>query len=140
MDAGLIITRLKGQLTGFRKVGGAADLAAIGAGAPPAPAVYVLPATESAGDSDFAADTVQRITAVFSVVVAVSNKSNAEGEAAVRDLEPRRDQVKAALLGWAPAAGFGPVSFAGGRLVSFDDAVLFWMDDFKTYYFIRSAQ
>ena len=140
MDTGPIIDHLKGQLAGFRKVGGAADLAAIGGGAPPAPAAYVLPATELPGDSEVATTTIQRVVAVFSVVLAVSNKSNAEGEAAVRDLEPRRDQLKAALLGWAPAAGFGPVSFAGGRLVSFDDAVLFWMDDFKTYYYLRSTQ
>ena len=138
MDIQPIIDRLKNGLAGMRKVGGAADLAAVQAGKIPAPSVFVLPATERAAGAQSTVH-IQRKHATFSVVLAVSNKSSAQGDAAVRDLEPLRKQVETLLLGWAPD-GFDPFDFTAGHLVSFDDQVLIWMDDFQTAYFVRSMQ
>lgn len=138
MDLTPVLARLKSQLTGFRKIGGAADLEAIGNGVVPAPAVFLLPGKEVASDMEFAGDTIQRVAARFSLVLAISNKGSAQGEGALGELEPFRDQFKAALLGWVPASHFDPVSFAGGDLLPFGNATLWWLDEFKTAYFIRS--
>jgi hypothetical protein len=67
-----VLARLKSQLTGFRKIGGAADLEAIGSGVVPAPAVFLLPGKEVASDIDIAGDTIQRVHARFSLVHWVS--------------------------------------------------------------------
>lgn len=140
MDLTPVLDRLKAELTGFKKIGGAADLASLGTGLVSTPAAFLFPAEEGAGDMEFAGDSISRISVNFSVVLAVSNKASVQGEASLGGLESFRNQVKAALHGWLPAASHDPVGFAGGRLLSFDDAVLYWMDDFKTAYFIRSPQ
>lgn len=140
MDLAPVLARLKSQLTGFCKIGGAADLAALGNGLVPTPALFLFPAEEQAAAPEFAGDNIARVAVSFSIVLAVSNKASAQGEGALGGLEAYRDQVKAALHGWVPAAGYDLVSFSGGRLMPFDNATLFWMDDFKTAYFMRSPQ
>lgn len=140
MDLTPVLARLKSQLTGFRKIGGAADLEAIGSGVVPAPAVFLLPGKEVASDIDIAGDTIQRVLARFSLVLAISNKGDAQGGGALGELEPFRDQIKAALLGWSPASGFDAVTFCSGDLLPFGNATLWWLEEFKTAYFIRRPQ
>lgn len=138
MDLQPILSQLEGAVTGTRKIGGAADLAAIQEGRVPAPALYVLPMEESASDMAFAGDNIQRVFAKFAVVLAVSNKADAAGAAAVNSIEALRDQVKAALHGWQAPGSTDCVRFTGGRLLSFSDGVLFWMDEFQTTFYYRT--
>lgn len=140
MDLIPVLARLTDQVSLCRSIGGAADLAAIDDGLVATPALFLLPARESASDMNFAGDTIQRVNASFFVALAVSNEGSAQGEGALGDLEPFRDQVKGALLGWVPASSFDPVAYVGGALVSFGDATLVWLDEFKTAYFIRRPQ
>lgn len=128
-----------GKPAGLRKVGGAADLAAIKAGRVPAPALYLLPMDEKASDMDVAGDLIQRVDAGFAVVFAVANKGDAGGAKAVVELEPFRDAVKQLLMGWTIPGYFDQVAFSAGRLLSFDDGVVFWMDEYKTAYIQRTA-
>ncbi|WP_306603929.1 hypothetical protein [Azonexus sp.] len=124
---------------GVRKVGSAADLAALKSGRVPAPALYLLPMDEQAGKMNVASDTIVRVAAGFAVVFAVKNCSDGDGGAAIDDLEPFRDAVKIALHGWSPDTYLDPVEFSSGRLMSFDDGVVFWMDEYRTAYYMRPS-
>jgi hypothetical protein len=128
---------MQNRPAGVRKIGGAADLSRIKAGQVVAPALYLIPMDESAGSMDFAGDTLQRVEAGFAVVLVVSNKSDATGGAAVDDVEPLREAVKLALHGWSPGDLFERISFTRGALLSFDDGLVFWMDEFTTSYWRR---
>ena len=137
MELAPIVARLESQLSGFKKIGGAADLEAIGNGVVPTPACFVVPMRESADDNATFGQFEQRVTVGFSVVLAASNRRDATGAAALSGLEPLRRQIKAAIVGWAPEAEFGePVHFSGGSLLSFADGLLWWADEFhvKSYY------
>lgn len=120
---------------GVRKVGSAADLAAIKAGRTVTPAIYLLPLDELATGMGFSGEALSRVTAGFALVFAVANKSDAAGGAAVGDLEVLRDAVKALLHGWIPAVDYERIAFSRGRLLSLDDGVVFWMDEYATAYF-----
>lgn len=138
MDLSTVLARLKSEVTIIRSIGGAADLASIDDGLVATPALFLLPANERASDMEFAGDTIQHVQASFFVALAVSNEGSAQGEDALGELEPFRNQVKSALLGWIPIVNHDPVSFVSGSLISFNDATLLWMDEFKTAYYIRS--
>ncbi len=144
MDLTPILARLEDQLMGqpggFKKIGGAADLEAIGNGVVPTPACFVVPMRESADDNATFGQFEQRVTVGFSVVLAASNRRDATGAAALAGLEPLRRQIKAAIVGWAPEADFGePVHFSGGSLLSFADGLLWWADEFRVVTYERSS-
>lgn len=139
MDLAPILARLKSQLTGFKTIGSAADLEALGASVAASPSCYLLPMAESAEDNRLLGAFEQRVSVTFSVVLAVSNKRDAGGSAAMGDLEPLRALVRAALIGWPPDPAIGePVRFAGGHLLRFENALLWWMDEFRVTTYLRS--
>lgn len=139
MDLAPIIARLRDETSGFKVVGGAADLDAIGNGVVPAPAAYVIPISESAAPNDIAGGFAQQVAVMFGVVVIASNLSDATGAAAMGGLEARRAAVRGALLGWVPDATNGAtVSFSGGRLLRFGDGLLWWGDDFLVNTYLRT--
>lgn len=124
-----------GKPAGVRKVGNAADLAALKAGHTVTPAIYLLPLDEASTGMGFAGESLVKVVAGFALVFAVANKSDAAGGAAVGDLEVLRDAVKALLHGWIPAVDYERIAFSRGRLLSLDDGVVFWMDEYATAYF-----
>lgn len=138
MDLDLVIARLKATLTGFKAIGGAADLdAAIGA-AVAVPTAFVIPLADSARPSESLGFHEQLLSVAFGVVLVASNRRDTTGAAALADLGALRAQVRDALAGWAPIAAEGlPVQIAGGRLLRLDgDGRLWWSDEFtlQTYY------
>ena len=136
MDLAPILERLKAELTGFRSIAGAADLAAVEA--PPTPAVYVLPLRESADDSDEVDAFDQPVARSVLVVIALSNRRDAAGAAAMVDLAGARRQIRTALVGWSPDEEEDmPLHFAGGNLIRFEDALLWWGDEFTYTTFYR---
>ena len=139
MDLTPILARLQDQLGGFKKVGSAADLDAIGQGVIPAPSCYLVPMSESAEESSLLGAYEQRLTVGFSVILVCANKRDATGEAALAHLEGLRAQIKAALLNWSPQPEIGePVRFSAGHLLRFDDGLLWWSDDFNVNSYWRS--
>lgn len=137
MDLDLVIDRLKATMSGFKAIGGAADLGAAMGGAVTAPAAYVIPLADSAQPSQLIGVHEQLVTQAFGVILVVSNRRDATGAAALGELAPLRTQVRAALAGWAPTAEGLPVQMTGGRLLSLDgDGRLWWSDEFtlQTYY------
>jgi hypothetical protein len=140
MDLSLILTRLKGQLTGFKEVGNAADLDALIDSVVPTPSAYLMPISESAEDNELIGGFQQRLTIGFWVVLAISNLRDTTGAAAINELTVQRTKVKAALLGWAPEPAIGePVRFSVGHLLRFKDGVLWWVDEFRVTTYERNT-
>lgn len=144
MNLAPVVERLKAE-TGstFRVVGRAAELnAALEAGVPATPAVYVIPLAEQAGDEFLLGVTAQRIQARFGVLLLVRNAADGtRGSATLDDLEPLRGAVRSALHGWAPGgAGSEPCLFESGELLSFEPGALSWLDTWRTAEEWRTTQ
>ncbi len=139
MDLSPILDRLKSQLTGFKAIGSAADLEAIGHGVIPIPSCYLVPMSESAEDNDLLGGYEQRLSVGFSVILATSNRRDAVGAAALADLEALRSMIRVALVGWPPEPALGePVRYLSGSLLRFDDGLLWWADEFRVTSYLRS--
>lgn len=140
MTPASIITRLHEQCAELHLVGGAAQLARAIEALTAVPAAFVLPARETAVDSPFMDQIVQQeVRAEFTVVVAVRNLADDAGAAAREELEPVRESVRGALLGWIPDGAESGCEFVGGELAQFKDSLLWWADTFSVSYLIRSA-
>lgn len=135
-----MITHLRDTIPALRLVGGAAEVAQAFSGLTAMPAAFVLPARETAGESPWGTQqTQQQVTAEFAVVVAVRNLTDSEGAAAVESLEPVREGVRAALLGWSPDVDtVEACEFVDGDLVSFDAGTVWWQDRYRARYMISS--
>lgn len=138
MDLRPILMRLKSELNGFKTIGGIADLAAMNQSAVQTPSCYVAPVSESAEDNGLLGAFEQRVDVVFSVVLVCTNRRDATGAAAMGDLEDLRTQIRNALLAWYPDPAIGePIAFSGGRLLSFDDGLLSWAEEFRVKTYMR---
>lgn len=126
-------------------VAGAAAFAALTeASLPRAPALWVVPLRETADANLLIGGLHQRITVTLGVVYVVRQVQDAVGGAANDDLADLRGAVLGALLGWTPALATGaptadpePLVYAGGGLLQFANALLFWQDQFTTRYTVR---
>ncbi len=104
------------------------------------PAAFVVPLMDSATPNRMLSGAVeQRVAERFGVILAVSNVRDQRGQAANEDLEGVRKSVIAALLGWQPAAGYDPVEYGGGRMLSLINPVLWWQLEFTTAYIERKV-
>lgn len=135
-----IADRLKIQVPALkRNVSGAADFAAAREGLNSVPAAFVLPLMDRATPSSTQDESVilQLVTERFGVVLVVSNVRDMHGAAAHDDLEPLRDAVILALLGWPPSAGYHPVEYGGGRMLALNGDDLWWQLEFVTGYYLK---
>ena len=140
MDLALIITRLDTTATTLDLVAGTMDLATVVNAPKRKPAGYVIPLSETAGPNTLGSGaTSQEVVEHFGVLLAVSNLRDARGEQANADLETVRLDVRAALLGWAPASTHDPIIFTGGRVMQINQQVIWWQDEFSTARLIRST-
>ena len=137
-------TYLAAELTPV-PVAGAAEFAAITeASLPRAPALWVVPLRETAAANPLTGALHQRITVALGVVYAVRQVQDAIGGAASDSLTDLRSAVLSALLHWTPSLVTGaptadpePLVYAGGGLLHFANALLFWQDQFTTRYTVR---
>ncbi len=133
MDLDAVIARLKGQITGMREIGGAADLDAAIKGNVAVPALYVVRLSVQAERSKSTGPVRQRLTTLFGVLQVTENLRDIRGGAAAAQVEKVSDAVMAALIGWVPDAGTGePVEFVGGDLVAGQaNGRIWWSDEFE---------
>lgn len=94
---------------------------------------------------------VHRVEAVIGVVCCVASRRRPALRQLDDDAAPRRetdadesltdlvDAVRAALLGWLPAAEWWPLELRRGRLVAVEDGRAHWQDEFATTYFLRGG-
>lgn len=125
----------------FREVGGAAELAAARLQPPKRlPACYFLLTEDRAGRNTQVTPAVQqRISQVLSVVILNENKRDARGGLARDELTPLRNYLLDRLIGWSPAAGYDPFEKGGGKVIGFQDLVLWFKDDFLTSHLMRKV-
>lgn len=124
----------------FRLVGLAADLAAIQGALKVTPQAFVVPVSDSPASRAGAGNSVvsQNVNAVVAVVVAVANaRSSQSGAAASVDIQPYRRAVLASLLGWRPPGASLAIQYAGGQLLEYRDATVWFSDRYTTAYFLR---
>ena len=140
MNVSSIVSRLRSKAVALRAVGGAVDLATAQArGFTTCPAAFVLAAKDRPDPNAFASGFVQQtVPTDFAVLLAVKCLVDTTGEKALDVLEPVRESVRQALLGWVPDDADVHCEFAGGEVVGFADGVLLWNDVFSTQYTIRS--
>lgn len=133
INAGILVDRLKAELTGLKSIAGAAELDAAFDGNPATPSAFVLPMADDAiSDIDTLGSIEQDISQVFGVVHVVSNRIDAKGAAALEDLTLLRNRLFTALIGWVPEAETGEqMRFRSGRLLRLDgNGRLWWIDQF----------
>ncbi len=139
-----VITQLRANcpLLGPR-VAGAADYAtgiATGSAWLATPAAYVIPLDDDAGDNDALNGLRQTVTERIGVVVNWATIDR-RGQTPAGDLSPARTQIFAALLNWKPAGANAArgMAYAGGSMLDFDRARLFYQFDFTLETMITDA-
>jgi hypothetical protein len=136
-----IKARLIAQVPDFKRVHGAADFsAALERGQLGADAWLVMLETRAERNQLISGGTSQRVTARFAVLEWVTAANDPSGDAALDLLESKRQKVLDALVGWAPAAGFNPIEYDGGRLIKFVPPGVLWTDEFRIQFLQRNIQ
>lgn len=140
MDLSPIITRLASlKPATVLRVDGALELAAVRSIPPQqSPALFIIPAAETAGRAGLITDFRQRVDAAFEVVIAVRAVNDPTGKGAADPVEAVRAAVRGRLLGWTPEGAFEPVEYARGALVDMVDATVWWSDQYRLSHHITA--
>jgi hypothetical protein len=140
MDISLVIEQLRRycpELGG--RVGGAADfetgVESVIAITDPVtgkfvyPAAVVIPLEDEAGSNDLLDGNLQIVTETIGVIVEFDASADRRGQAGVSPVEAMKYALFRALLSWVidPERGARGLFYAGGELLTFDRARLFWM-------------
>lgn len=139
LNLGLIINRLRQADVCAELIEGAAGLSVFG-GQYPAdtprglPAIYVIPESEAPSQNQFINAVSQMVTVTFGVVTVVQNLEDVRGEAAGRDLNSVREEVRQALQGWQISSVYSPILRRNGRSLKFPDQLLWWQDNYSLEY------
>ncbi len=139
-DASLIVARLRDQVSALRKVEGAAEFAAAEPDLKLTPAAFVIELANRTAPSRTGTEVVSQVNEIrFGVVMAVQNLRDVRGDAAKATLNPLRESVMTALLGWVPEPEYDPCEYGGGRLVQIANQVLWWQEEYVTRFLLRSV-
>lgn len=134
----LAATQIKDHVTGMAFVGGAADLASIKREQMKFPSAFVVPLAERGGGNELATGGIEQSRdARIGVVYAVRNIKSNKGAEALSDIELLRVAVDDVLFGWSPTAAHDPMLFSAGKMLSMDNGVMFWQDEYTTSYLRR---
>ena len=93
------------------------------------PAAVVIPLEDEAGSNDLLDGNFQIVTETIGVIVEFDASADRRGQAAVSQVEAMKYAMFQALLSWVidPERGARGLYYAGGELLTFDRARLFWM-------------
>ena len=93
------------------------------------PAAVVIPLEDEAGSTDLLDGNLQTVTETIGVIVEFDASADRRGQAAVSQVKAMKYALFRALLGWVidPERGARGLTYAGGELLTFDRARLFWM-------------
>lgn len=112
----------------FRKVAGAAEYAQARDEALPLPMCWVVRAADK---SDHVGDGVEDVTIAFDVVIAIENaRTHTAGDTDDLLLD-YRIAVRHLLLGTEFAGAIRPIRFAGGTMIDYTNADLYWRDRYE---------
>ena len=113
----------------FRRVDGIAEGEQIKTEAMPMPACWLMRESEK---SQHAGELTELVTVTFNVVIGIAShrqhkKQNEADEALLR----YRQEVKSLLIGYSlPNADTDPIDYSGGRLMSYADGYMYWVDTY----------
>lgn len=137
----LAALELSEDVKAFRLVAGAVEFAAAAATAPQTPSAFVLETSNRALPNESGSLVSQLVEVRFGVIYAVRNLRDPRGDAAKLDLQVLRQAVINSLHGWKETGTDNlPTEYAGGQVLSLDDQVLWWQDDFLTTTHFRSPE
>ena len=93
------------------------------------PAAVVIPLEYDADGNTVLAGNTQQVTETVGVIVEFDAIADRRGQAGVSQVEAMKYALFRALLGWVidPERGARGLYYAGGELLTFDRARLFWM-------------
>ena len=135
-----VVTYLQTAVPALKLVGAAAQFqAAVESNPKATPAAFVISLGDDPGPSVMADQVIQRVATPLGIVLVVRNLSDTKGVAAGQDMEALRAAVKAALLGWQPAAEYDPLQRGRGTLLAFKDGHMWWQDIYLTATYDRSV-
>lgn len=139
-DTTLVEARIKAEATDIRKVGGAAEFAAINALRGFAtPSAFVIFAEEEAGQAP-AGSPITPATARIGVAIAARNYRAGAGGQVGEELRHLIGQVRKALIGWTPpSVGATAMSWAGGAVMDYDDSTVLYVDTFSLTHLLTPA-
>lgn len=137
-----VIQALRERVPAFAsRVGGAAEIDNLSETAKlDAPAAWVIPLDEKAGENTDQAGYQQEVEEGFAVLVVLDNAGDEKGQGAVTQLPAIRAAIFAALIGWTPpkvgAIQYDAIEYSGGQLVDLSRSRLFYQFEFATRYFL----
>jgi hypothetical protein len=134
MRVGAIVDRLREQCPSLRQV----IPALTGAVPSQYPAAYIFPVTERADGNVLLGAHDQRIIVDIAIEIMVRHAAEAaSGGPAQESLEDVRDEVHAALAGFAAEPGARPLDYVEGRVMSFEAGLAVWRDTWRTEIYRR---
>lgn len=122
----------------FKRVEGVIEWAGLKASPAHSPALFVIPDSERAPDSERVGIHDQRVTAQIRVIIVLKPNARADG-AASKELEEVATRVIDALVGWKHPDAASPFNYAGGRLLSADGWGVAWAADFRAAWRLRKV-
>lgn len=143
-----VVRLLESEVSGFQKIGGAADYALITKLADyRTPSAYVIVPQENARPNPTGnsmpgerSKVKQLVTVTFGVVVAVRNFRYDKGQVATQDANPLIGLVREAIMGWTPSLPLARAcQFVSGRVIDYDKDTLLWADIYQTQHSIGKS-
>lgn len=111
-------------------IGSVADLAAAQRDDSNRDRCYVVLLDTTAKDNAVIGMVEQTLTHGIGIIIAARNHRG-RGEAALNDIEPIRQNIALALVGWCPPRGISQTTYRRGQLLSFEQATIWWQDEYK---------
>lgn len=96
----------------------------------PVPCAFVIPLDDAPQESMAQNSVRQLLVDSFAVIVVTSNVADERGQGSAHDIDARRSELWAALLGWRPALRYDGINYEGGQLLSLDRARLWYQFEF----------
>lgn len=137
MRIGPVIDKLDG-LKAFRQVDGALAMADLRQALKSAPAAFVIPTAERAGENRLAGAHDQKIDVGFTVVVAIAAAARA-ADSVPESLHELTAAVRDALTGWTHPDMSSATEYGGGQIINLTGGYLFWRLDFRARYHFRKV-
>ena len=138
-DTGLVIERLKALVPDLRKVGGAADYAAVqelrGFATPSA---FVIFAGESGGGTGPRGARVQPAVTRFGLALAVTNYRPGAGDQLGDELRKYIGLTRSALIGWVPPTpGATALVWEAGEVMDYDHSTVLYVESYQLTHLLQ---
>lgn len=134
LDLTLWQDRLNSAQTDLKKVGLAASIPEARKNLKQDPAAFFIPVSDRAGANAFGNAVHQTVTIQIGVLIAIKHAGAITGKKNIDELTVIRKQIDSVLLAWEPADATDMVIYSGGRLIGFNDQVLWYQDIYQTTY------